>query len=174
MTSQADRFFEEIYRDFKDKVESYIRARVNDHHVAEDLTSDVFFKCYKNIERYDPEKAAVSTWVFTIVNNTLKNYYRDRKGTASLDDMEGFEPSFEEDMDRAMRLDEIRQYLDEVLEDLEETKRRILLMRYYDEMKTKDIADALGMTPGNVRVILTRTLKKLNVDAKDSELLQVL
>ena len=73
MTSQADRFFEEIYRDFKDKVESYIRARVNDHHVAEDLTSDVFFKCYKNIERYDPEKAAVSTWVFTIVNNTLKN-----------------------------------------------------------------------------------------------------
>lgn len=174
MTSQADRFFEEIYRDFKDKVESYIRARVNDHHVAEDLTSDVFFKCYKNIERYDPEKAAVSTWVFTIVNNTLKNYYRDRKGTASLDDMEGFEPSFEEDMDRAMRLDEIRQYLDEVLEDLEEIKRRILLMRYYDEMKTKDIADALGMTPGNVRVILTRTLKKLNVDAKDSELLQVL
>ena len=174
MTSQADRFCEEIYRDFKDKVQSYIRARVNDHHVAEDLTSDVFFKCYKNIERYDPEKAAVSTWVFTIVNNTLKNYYRDRKGTASLDDMEGFEPSFEEDMDRAMRLDEIRQYLDEMLEDLEETKRRILLMRYYDEMKTKDIADALGMTPGNVRVILTRTLKKLNVDAKDSELLQVL
>ena len=174
MTSQGDRFFEEIYREFKDKVESYIRARVSDHHVAEDLTSDVFFKCYKNIERYDPEKAAVSTWVFTIVNNTLKNYYRDRKSTASLDDMEGFEPSFEEDMDRAMRLDEVRQYLDEVLEELDETKRRILLMRYYDEMKTKDIADALGMTAGNVRVILTRTLKKLNVDARDSELLQVL
>ena len=174
MTSQGDRLFEEIYRDFKDKVESYIRARVNDHHVAEDLASDVFFKVYKNIERYDPEKAAVSTWVFTIVSNTLKNYYRDRKSTASLDDMEGFEPSFEEDMDRAMRLDEIRQYLDEVLEDLDETRRRILLMRYYDEMKTKDIADALGMTAGNVRVILTRTLKKLNVDARDSELLQVL
>ncbi|MBQ9015859.1 MAG: sigma-70 family RNA polymerase sigma factor [Firmicutes bacterium] len=174
MATQDDRFFEEIYRDYKDKVQAYIWKRVGDAHIAEDLTSDVFFKCYKNIDRYDPGKAAVSTWVFTIVNNTLKNYYRDRKSTASIDNMEGFEPSYEDDMDQAMRLEEIRQYLDEALQQLDETRRKILLMRYYDEMKTKDIADALGMTAGNVRVILTRTLKKLNIDARDNELLRVL
>ena len=174
MTAQHEDLFQEIYEDYYSKILSYIGAKVNDSCVAEDLTSDVFFKCYKNIDRYDPSKAAISTWIFTITNNTLKNYYRDRKQTASLDNMEGFEIPYEDDFDQAMRLEEIRQYLDEALSQLDETKRRILLMRYYDEMPTKDIAEELGMTPGNVRVILTRTLHRLQIDAKDSELLQVL
>lgn len=174
MTIHAEALFQQIYEEFYDKVLSYIRARVKDPNTAEDLTSDVFFKCYKNIERYDASKAAVSTWVFTITNNTLKNYYRDRKPTASIDNMEGFEIPYEDDFDHAMRLDEIRKYLDQALAELDEVKRKILLMRYYDDMKTKDIADALGMTPSNVRVILTRTLHRLQIDAKDSELLRVL
>ncbi len=174
MAGQDDRFFEDIYVEYREKVLSYIRSKIGDHNTAEDLTSDVFIKCYKNIHRYDPSKAAVSTWLFTIVNNTLKNYYRDRKGESSLDEMEWMEPSFEEDMDRAMHLEEIRGYLDELLSGLDETRRQIIVMRYYREMKTKDIAEALDMTPGNVRVILTRTMKKLNIEARDSDLMQVL
>ena len=73
-----------------------------------------------------------------------------------------------------MRLEEIREYLDEALAELDEVKRRILLMRYYDEMKTKDIAEAMGMTDANVRVILTRTLHKLQISARDSDFLRVL
>ena len=73
-----------------------------------------------------------------------------------------------------MRLEEIREYLDRALSELDDTKRQILLMRYYDDMKTKDIAEKLGMSPGNVRVILTRTINQLNIQVKDDEILQVL
>lgn len=174
MSSQAEALFQQIYEEYYNKVLSYINSRVNDTYVAEDLTSDVFFKCYKSIDRYDSSKAAVSTWIFTITNNTLKNHYRDRKPTSSIDSMEGFEIPYEDDFDHAMRLEEISLYLDEALAKLDETKRQILLMRYYDNMKTKDIAEAMGLTQSNVRVILTRTLHKLQIDAQDSELLRVL
>lgn len=174
MSTQSEKLFQEIYEDYYKKVLAYIRARVNDTYAAEDLASDVFFKCYKNIDRYDPAKAAVSTWIFTITNNTLKNYYRDRKPSSSIDNMEGFEIPYEDDFDQAMRLEEIREYLDEALAELDEVKRRILLMRYYDEMKTKDIAETMGMTDANVRVILTRTLHKLQISARDSDFLRVL
>ena len=169
-----EKLFQEIYEEFYNRVLSYISARVNDQYKAEDLTSDVFFKCYKNIDRYDETKAAVSTWVFTIASNTLKNYYRDNKPTASIDDMEGFDVPYEEDFDHAMRLEEIRKYLDGALSDLDETKRQIILMRYYDDMKTTDIAEEMGLSPSNVRVILSRTLHQLNVQVKDSEIIQVL
>ncbi len=73
MTAQYEDLFQEIYEDYYSKILSYIGARVNDSCVAEDLTSDVFFKCYKNIERYDPSKAAISTWIFTITNNKYQS-----------------------------------------------------------------------------------------------------
>ena len=174
MSSQTEQLFQQIYEDYYTKVLSYIKSRVGDIDTAEDLTSDVFFRCYKNIDRYDPSKAAVSTWVFTITNNRLKNYYRDKKPSVSIDEMEGFDIPTEDDFDHAMRLEEITRYLDQALGQLDDTKRQILLMRYYDDMKTKDIADALGLSDANVRVILTRTLNKLRIDAKDNQLLRVL
>lgn len=173
-TAERDALFQEIYEDYYDKVLSFIRARVNVQQDAEDLTSDVFLKCYKNIEKYDPERAAVSTWIFTIANNTLKNHYRDSRQMTSIDDMEGYDVPYEEDFDKAIRLEEIRRYLDEAIADLDETKRKILLMRYFDEMKTSDIAEDLGMSPGNVRVILSRTISQLNIQIRDDEIIQVL
>lgn len=169
-----DEFFQSIYEDYYNRVLSYIRGRVNNPQDAEDLASDVFFKCYKNIDRYDPKKASVSTWVFTITSNTLKNYYRDNRATVSMDGMEGFEIPFEEDFDQAVRLEEIRQYLDRVLEDLDEKNRKVLLMRYYDEMKTADIAEEMDLSPGHVRVMLSRTLHRLNIRVKDSDILRLL
>lgn len=166
--------FQQIYEDYYERVLSFIQARVNDSYTAEDLTGDIFYKCYRNIERYDPEKAAVSTWIFTIAKNTLKNYYRDRKPTAYLEDMEGYDPGYEEDFDQAMRLEEIREYLDRALSELDEKKRQVLILRYFREMKTKDIAEEMGLTPANVRVILSRTLHQLNVRIEDDEVMQVL
>ena len=47
---------------------------------------DVFTACYKNYSNYDPQKASLGTWVYTVANNRLKNYYRDRKELAQLDE----------------------------------------------------------------------------------------
>ena len=174
MSVRSDRLFQEIYEKYYHKVLGYITSRVNDAHTAEDLASDVFFKCYRNLDRYDAAKGAESTWIFTITNNTLKNHYRDRKLTSSIDAMEGFDVPFEEEFDHAMRLEEIRAYLDEALDELDEISRRILVMRFYDEMKTKEIAARVGLTESNVRVKLSRTLKRLRVDAEDAPQLRVL
>ncbi len=174
MSEKGDRLFQEIYENYYHKVLAFINSRVNNAHTAEDLASDVFFKCYSNIEKYDETKGAESTWIFTITNNTLKNYYRDRKTASSIDAMEGFDVPFEEEFDQAMRLEEIRAYLDEALDGLDELNRRILVMRYFDEMKTKDIAAKLALSESNVRVKLSRTLKRLRIDAEEAPVLTVL
>jgi len=174
MSESTEQLFHEMWVDYYDKVNSYIYARVSDYHTAEDLTSEVFFRCYKSIERYDPERASASTWIFTITKNLLKNYYRDKKPSVSIDGMEGFDLPYEDDFDRAIRLEEIKNFLDEAMAGLDETKVRLLKMRFYDEMKTKDIAEKLELTEVNVRVMLSRTLKQLNVYVEGSDILQVL
>ena len=85
--------------------------------------------------------------------------------------MDGFdvadEQDVEEEIEQSQRLEEIREFLDREIAKLDSVKRQILMMRYYDEMSSNEIARVMNMTPGNVRVILTRTLKKLRVGADD-------
>ena len=141
---------------------------------AEELCQDVFEQVCRSLERYDAAKASVSTWIFTITRNLLKNYYRDKKPFVSIDEMEGFDVPYEDDFDQAMRLEEIRHFLDEAMSDMDDLKIRMLKMRYQDEMKTREIALELGMSESNVRVTLSRTMKKLNLYAQGNDILQVL
>ena len=70
----------QIYLDYHDKVSSYVRGKIQDHHEAEDIVSSVFVKVYQKLESFDPVKASLSTWVYAITRNTVVDYYRTRRG----------------------------------------------------------------------------------------------
>ena len=70
---------EEIFIQYHDKIEYYIYRKVSDKYVAEDLTSVVFMKVYDKLSGYDSSKASVATWIYTIANNTVIDYYRTHK-----------------------------------------------------------------------------------------------
>lgn len=72
-------YFERIYYDYRDKIYEFIFYRVKNKEVAEDLTSDVFVSVYKNLHRYDENKSFITTWLYAIAYNRLKNYYKSRK-----------------------------------------------------------------------------------------------
>ena len=57
---------EEIYVNYKPKVEGYISSRISDNHDVEDVVSSVFVKIYHNIDAFDNKKASLSTWILTI------------------------------------------------------------------------------------------------------------
>ena len=56
---------EKLYTDYYRKVRSFIASRVNSYQDAEDLTSDVFVKVYRKLDTFNPEKANVSTWIYS-------------------------------------------------------------------------------------------------------------
>ena len=77
---------EKLYTDYYRKVRSFIASRVNSYQDAEDLTSDVFVKVYKKLDTFDPKKANVSTWIYTIARNTVIDFYRTSNQTLEYDD----------------------------------------------------------------------------------------
>ena len=77
---------EQIYLEYHDKVMGYIRARVHGWADAEDLCADVFEKVQRKLPDYDPAKASVSTWVFTITRNTVIDFFRRAKHPEELDE----------------------------------------------------------------------------------------
>lgn len=62
---------EQIYLQYHDKVRAYVRGKNQDPHDVEDIVSAVFMKIVQKLDSYDPAKASVSTWVYTITRNTV-------------------------------------------------------------------------------------------------------
>ena len=75
-----------VYARYNGKVMGYLQARLHNMAVAEDLCAEVFEKAIRKQDAFDPAKAAVGTWIFTITRNTLIDYYRRMKPTDELDE----------------------------------------------------------------------------------------
>lgn len=161
--------FESIYKHFYPRIVSYIYSKIQDAVISEDLAEEVFFRCYKNYDRFDSSKASMSTWLFVITKNILKNHYRDKKQNVHIEEIENFDVIEYVDFDEAIYLEEISRIIDCGLKSLNSIQRDIVIMKYYKQMDTKEIAQALDMTTGNVRVVLSRALKKLRINIENNK-----
>ena len=66
----------EIYDQYADYVFRYFFSHVNSKEVAEDLTSQTFFKLVDKSDKFDIQKSSPKTWLFNIAKNTLIDFYR--------------------------------------------------------------------------------------------------
>lgn len=156
--------FEEVYREFYPRVYRFVLSRIGDDEAAEDLTQEVMVAAFRNYASYDPARSSLATWVFVIARNRLKNYYRDRRVTESIEAMEGFDlPSGEELQDEAVAFQEQRELIRRVLDELDERDRIIVESFFLLDKTNVEIAEELGMTASNVGVAKMRALAKLRL-----------
>ena len=70
--------FAELYDKYSGAFYSIICRMITNANVAEELLQDVFIKVWKNIDKYDPSKGSLFTWMLQISRNTCIDYLRTR------------------------------------------------------------------------------------------------
>jgi len=147
-----------LYDIYVKKIYSYIYFRILNKEVAEDLTSDVFLKVLKNIKKFN-SKREFSPWIYTIAKNTLTDYFRARKFTKNIENVWGAKDNFDllQKIDDKMKYEKIK----EGMLQLNELQRDIIIMRVWEDMSHAEIAQALGISEQNCRVIFSRAVSKL-------------
>ena len=150
--------FQEFYSTYYQKVVFYINKKISNPFDAEDLASEIFLYCYSHYDDYDPQKSALSTWLYLIVNSRIKNHYRDAKTYVDLESLVGVLSDDTIDMDACIYLQQMKQQLEKAMNRLPDRQRQIVKMRYFEEKSNAEVAAALGMTQINVRVQLSRAL----------------
>ena len=76
--SESHEAFSKVYQRFSKPLLHYIRSRISDPEVAEELTQEVFLKAYRFRDSYQ-ERYALSTWLWTIARNTISDHLRGAK-----------------------------------------------------------------------------------------------
>jgi len=148
---------DEIYSAYHDKVLWYIKGKVGDSYLAEDLCSEVFIKVMEKLDTFDEKKAAISTWIFTITRNTLIDYYRVRKVFVEIPE----ELENGSDIEDEIISKDTLEILANALEKLEERERDIIILRYYSNLTLKVIAERLNISYAYVKILHNKALAEL-------------
>ena len=156
--------FSQWFRDHQPTVYRYVRFRLASREAAEDVTSQVFMKALRALDRYDPNRAAPRTWLLRIARNAITDHLRSLKRRSSLHvsldrvpDLVANVPSQEE---RVLREERIELLLNASRE-LKPADQEILSLRYGAGLGNQEIADALKISGNAVAVRLHRALTRL-------------
>ncbi len=135
---------EQIYKDYKDKVYSYVLHRVHSKEDAEDLVTDIFIKIIDKYESFDESKAGISTWIFQITRNRVIDYYRSYKMPEEVpEDLAG-----DGDVDEGIISEETLSELAAALEKLPEQQKDIIVQRYYHGKTLQEISRMMSLSYG--------------------------
>lgn len=168
MSEEIKLAFEEYFQAYYQQAFRYTLKKVPNVSTAEDIVMATFVSCYRRFEYFDPQKAKFATWLYVALNNRIKNYYRDQKALDSIGDKDDIASSQEDEMYRSIYLSEMRLALACAIETLNETQKQVVIKKYFRNMSSNEIAEDIGSTPGNVRVQLTRAIKKLKEYFEDN------
>jgi RNA polymerase sigma-70 factor (ECF subfamily) len=153
--------WETVYAEQLPRVYNFLRYRVGDGQVAEDLTSATFEKAWGARHRYRRDLAAFSTWLFTIARHVAADYYRHRRTEVSLE-------TLRHNAD-ANLLDETVQrrndfaHLTALLARLPARERELIALKFGAECSNREIARLLRLSESNVGTILHRVVQRLRV-----------
>lgn len=162
-TAEETPDYEAFYEAYHQRVLHYLLRRCGSREDAEDLTSAVFTYCYQQWSHYDASRASLQSWLFMIVRSRWKNYCRDRKVFVDIDDLAEVFGDEDSELERAVMLDAIRQDVAEILLQLSENQREVIVLRYFGNLDDSEIARRMHTTSGNIRVLHSRALKKMKL-----------
>lgn len=157
--------FELLYRKYVAQVYSFALYELRDPHAAEDVTAQVFLRALAGLARFheqsDGPESSFRVWLFQIARNALSNEKRHaRRHPTSPIDLALEYPASDDTLATAANRVELERVWAHI-ERLPADRRRALVLRFVNEMSTREIGEVLGRSEGATRVLIHRSLQSL-------------
>lgn len=159
--------FTVLVKRYQKWVHTLVWRKIDDFHIAEEITQDVFLKAYKKLPTLKPPYNFPG-WLYVIATRRCIAWKRKKQlRTTSLDAMPAAqieELSYAEHDGRraeATDLERQRAAVKRLLEQLPESERTVVTMHYLAEMSCEKISEFLGVSPNTIKSRLYRARKRL-------------
>lgn len=154
-----DMWVEHLMKNYRNSLLQYVTKHTDSKEDAEDIVQEVFLSCYRYKDKFDETRCGEHAWLYILAKNRLKNYYRDKKPTVSLDE-QVVEPEVDVDYaEQVVHMMACRELTAKALRQLEPRSQKIIVLRFFQGKSHEEIAGLMGLATGNVRVIQSRALK---------------
>ena len=131
--------FDEIYEAYLDTVYSFLKFKLNDERLIEEILQETFLAVYRGLDRLADVKS-IKAWILTIAHHKMVDQLRSVK----FDEVELDQNMLVEDFSTDLTLKE-------ALNQLDTTASTIIYGLYVEQLTYQDLAEIIGITVGTVK-----------------------
>ena len=149
--SDNEKIFNQIVKDYSERLWWHVRRFVNSHEDADDLLQEIFLKVWAALPSFRGE-SQLFTWVWRIATNETLNHLRKEKVRAAL----RFS-TVDAEMERRIQADpyfkgtEAERELAKAVLKLPEKQRQVFIMRWWDDLSYEEMSAITGTSVGALK-----------------------
>jgi RNA polymerase sigma-70 factor (ECF subfamily) len=160
-----------LVRLYEPRLLRYVAFSLGDQDLAETITQDCFLKAYAGRASFRGD-CSVSTWLFSIANNLIRDQLRTKKSqfwrrararSVDISELASFLPSSASSPETTLLVKERTRQVKEALDGLSVNQRKVFLLKFAEEMDLAEISQLLGMPVNTVKTHLRRAISAIRV-----------
>lgn len=163
-------FYAELVRRYERRIFAFVLQMLRSYHLeslAEDLCQETFYKAFRSLQSFRDVEASFSTWLYTIARNTvLSELRKSRNSEVYLEDAGSHViPATIDKLPEQELLQTEREHMvRQAINSLPEKQRSALILREYEQLDYKEIAQILNSTVSSVKSLLFRARQSLKIE----------
>jgi RNA polymerase sigma-70 factor (ECF subfamily) len=168
---------EEFYNIYRSRLYTLVLEQVDrDQAVAEDLVQETFLAALSSLDKFRGD-SQLYTWLRSIAFHKLNDYYRrkvkqpeNKESSPDFDAMKQLEQTGDDKPATltVMESEEVRQSVQQALEQLPQNYQEVLVLKYLEEMPVLEISQVMGRSPKSVEGLLSRARKAMRANLEDN------
>jgi RNA polymerase sigma-70 factor (ECF subfamily) len=147
---------EKLYIKYHRELYLYAFSLCKSHHLAQDLTSDTFFKAYLSLD----DVSYFKYWLFRVCKNLYLDFLKLNREYSSENTLENVLTDNGAPLDKIIESEEKRHLYNLVI-NLHESYKEILILYYFCGFSLKEISKSGNTTEGAAKTMLFRARKRL-------------
>jgi len=151
--------FVDLFRHFAPRIKAFLMRSGADAAMAEECVQEVMTTVWQKAGQFDPTRASVATWVFTIARNRRIDVLRRQKRPEPEDLTWG--PEAERDQEDQLSLQQESEQLGEAIASLPAKQRELIEKAYFGDLTHSEIADQTGLPLGTIKSRIRLALERL-------------
>ena len=153
--------FQELVTLYKERLYWQIRNIIKDHDDTDDVLQNTFIKVYKNIDAFKGDSLLYS-WMYRIATNEALNFLNQKSRRLKISSEE-LQQQIVMNLESDVHFegDEIQLKLQQAIATLPPKQQQVFNMKYYQELKYKEISDILETSEGALKASYHIAVKKI-------------
>lgn len=157
--NQDQAAFAELFRHFAPRIKAFLMKSGSDAATAEECAQEVMATLWRKAHMFDPARASVATWIFTIARNRRIDALRKQRRPEPEDLTWG--PEAEPDQEDVLTLQQESEKLRQALGELPDAQRELIERAYFGDLSHSEIAAKTGLPLGTIKSRIRLALDRL-------------
>ncbi|EJN12335.1 RNA polymerase sigma factor, sigma-70 family [Bradyrhizobium sp. YR681] len=153
--------FKELFAFYAPRIQAMLMKSGAAGEIAEDLAQETLIAVWRKAGSYDPDRATVSAWIFTIARNLRIDRFRKDRRSQLHQVYELLQPAESESPDGAHEAVERESRVRAALDGLPAEQIRVVELSFFEDIAHGEIARRLGIPLGTVKSRLRLAMARL-------------